>query len=560
MRHTRVTSVRWAAVCSAAITLSCATSGEQGPNLVGGSGGSTSIGTGSQGPTSGDDAGVSPPTGGASNGTGGTGSGGTPNGGETTDAGDSEPDSTVPPTTAEVTVTLRPETAITEPERINFAVPLPTSLLEDASKVAVFLGEEELPIALRALGTHPDGSVRSVQVQTELAPSEDTELRVVIGQAPSTESLELVPVSETLVTENGTQGPRVWAALPAEWLTESGVAGPQRTEASVQDTDLSAWSRVCAYEEYDVEAFLDQQDNAAVWLFDRSTVNYLGYVRRGDFGTLETAYREVSIYRDRLSENGDTADIGVPGKVGDAKYYYTQGMALHYLLTGDERFRESAERIANRVSQLWNPVYDGGFWTERHAGFALLAYVWAATISDDQADNFWSLADDAVSAYRDLQETYPAPDDDARCFAHGAEAHGEDYGYNGCSPWMSAILADGLESYARERGGQAAEDAREGIIKLGRFIAEEARDGEGRPYYWAGVHGESEVDPYDEHWGEGAYVVGMAWYYSGKQDAALKAAADELVEGFAEHGVAPHMRSANWQCRSAVAAPYYLSP
>jgi hypothetical protein len=50
----------------------------------------------------------------------------------------------------------------------------------------------------------------------------------------------------------------------------------------------------------------------------------------------------------------------------------------------------------------------------------------------------------------------------------------------------------------------------------------------------------------------------MAWFHGGKQDAALAQAADELVSGFQDHGVAPHMRSFNWQCRSAVAAPYYL--
>ena len=53
-----------------------------------------------------------------------------------------------------------------------------------------------------------------------------------------------------------------------------------------------------------------------------------------------------------------------------------------------------------------------------------------------------------------MQESFPAGygDADARCFAHTADAHAEDFGTWGCSPWMSAILADGLDAYATERG------------------------------------------------------------------------------------------------------------
>ena len=69
-------------------------------------------------------------------------------------------------------------------------------------------------------------------------------------------------------------------------------------------------------------------------------------------------------------------------------------------------------------------------------------------VSDDKAGELQTLADDAVKAYIEAQETYPAgyADQEARCFAHSADAAGEPYGYFGCSPWLSAILADGLVS------------------------------------------------------------------------------------------------------------------
>jgi hypothetical protein len=238
-------------------------------------------------------------------------------------------------------------------------------------------------------------------------------------------------------------------------------------------------------------------------------------------------------------------------------------MALHYLLTGDDRFRESAEDVAIRVQDLWSdPGYAGGsdFWTERHAGFGLLGHVWAMIVSDDLASTFRARADAAVAAYRQMQAAYPPGygDPDARCFAHTAAAHGESFGTWGCSPWMSAILADGLDQYATERGGQQAVDARASIVKLGRILARDGRGSGSKPYYWLAIGTGDVVDEYDEHWGEPAYVVAMAWHHQGRTDSSLKSAADSMISGLRAYGSAPHLRSFNWQCRSAVGAPAFL--
>ena len=70
--------------------------------------------------------------------------------------------------------------------------------------------------------------------------------------------------------------------------------------------------------------------------------------------------------------------------------------------------------------------------------------------------------------------------------------------------------------------------------------------------------GGDEIDPYDEHWGEVAYVVAMAWHWGGRTDPSLRTAADQLVAGTKAHATSPHIRSFNWQCRSAPATPWYL--
>jgi hypothetical protein len=474
------------------------------------------------------------------------------------DPDDPDPDVPDPTQPDQVTVQLAPRPGVTGTQRVNFAVPLASGKVADPANVRVLAGGTEIASGRRVLATYPDGTARSIQLQVEVDVSSTGELVVELG-APATQSLSLVAVSTLLEPADGTQGPRVWARLPAAFLAASGVVGPALTVGESTGPQKTAWDGVCDYADHDVDAFLALQGSRDVWLYDRGTAMYRGHARRGDQVTLESAYRETAIYRARITGTGTATRIGVPTAESDLKYHYTQNLAIHYLLTGDDRFRESAEDVATRVRSLWGTgAYDGRFWTERHAGFGLLAYLWASIVSDDRAAEFAANADTAVANYVAMQMAYPAPDTMARCFAHSADSAGEGFGTLGCSPWMSAILADGLDQYASERSGAAADAARGAIVRLGNAIAQDGLDGEGRPFYWQAIGGGSEVDDYDEHWGESAYVTAMAWHWGGRTDAALRATVNELMAGLADHGTAPHLRSFNWQCRSAPGTAWYL--
>jgi hypothetical protein len=463
------------------------------------------------------------------------------------DAGDPEPGSST------VEVTLTPRTGVSGTQRVNFAVPLARGQLQDPARVRVLANGVELSAARRGLARYADGSLRSVQLQVDTTVTADASLEVQLDALPATPALELAAVATTLEPSDGTLGPRVWARLPASWLVASGVTGPQVPESETAGTAFDVWDKVCDYQNHDVTEFLNLRESKDVWLYDRGTIMYRGYARRGDLDTLESAYRETAIYRQAITGSGASTRIGVPASDTDVKYHYAQNLAIHYLLTGDDRFRDAAEDIAFRIDALWTPQYGGGgqFWTERHAGFSLLAYVWARVVTDDKAAPLDQLAHDAVSAYLDVQQTYPVgwSDPAARCFAHETN----------CSPWMSAILADGLDAYATEYGGAAAASAHESIVKLGKILARDARDATGKPFYMFGVGNASDtVEEFDEHWGEPAYVIAMAWHHGGRTDASLRTAAEQLLEGLRVNGTSPHMRSFNWQCRSAMAIPYYL--
>jgi hypothetical protein len=468
-----------------------------------------------------------------------------------------------PPSGGSLTnVTLQPRTGITGTQRVNFAVPFAKGQLLDPDRIRVFDGSTELRAARRELATHPDGSLRSVQIQIDVPVSAGKVLTVRANETPATTPLTMVAVSTTLAADFG---PNVWVRLPATWLAASGVTGPTVTEASVEGTNLDAFDGSCDYQNHTITQFLSLQSSRDVWLYDRGTTMYRGYARRGDQLTLESAYRETAIYRNGLTGSDASTRIAVPTAADDLKYHYTQNLAIHYLLTGDDRFRESAEDVGQRAAALWtSPGYAGGsdFWTERNAGFALLAYVWARIVTDDMGAYFDGKADAAVDAYLAMQQTYPTSWTDlgARCFAHTDTAAAEDFaGGWGCSPWMSAVLADGLDAYATDRGGTRATNTKSAIVKLGKILARDGRDATGKPYYWMGVGSlADEIDPYDEHWGESAYVIAMAWHHGGRTDASLKTAATQVLAGHKSNASSPHIRSFNWQCRSAVATPYYL--
>ncbi len=461
---------------------------------------------------------------------------------------------------SEAMVHLVPASGVSGSQHVNVAVPFGRGWLTDATHVRVSQAGKVLPIARRVLAKHSDGSVRSVQLQFDLQVTGESDVAVQVTADVNDASLTMTSVQQLLAVSGQTESPKVWTRLPSEWLAASGVGGPLLAK-SATPSQYVAWDELCDYDKISYDSFVSQSKDSAVWLYDRPTTLYRGYFRHGDQTTLADAYKEVSMYRAGLHGTGTSTTIGLTDKADDLKYYYSQGFALHYLLTGDDRYREAAENIAERATTLYTrTVYNGsGFWTERNSAFALLAYVWASIVSDDKADRYATLADAVVSGLAETQNKTISgyTDTQARCYSHSADSHGEDYGYDGCSPWMSAIVADGLETYMHERPTAQADVAKTTLIKLGRFFAK-YRDADGKPYYWVASNGsKGEVDPDDEHWGEGAYLVSLAYYYSGKTDTSLAKALGELTTGLQKNGSAPHIRSFNWQCRSAVATSYF---
>jgi len=456
---------------------------------------------------------------------------------------------------------------------VNVGLPLADGT-PPTTPIAVRINGTIVATFSRSLATYRSGASRAFQLQFD-APATAATADVLIGTTAPTLAVAAVDslLQDEALGSAMVRTPRVWVTLPATWLTASTVAGHLLPNTQVTTAPLNAWTTLCNATQYGSSAFAPQMGTAGSWLYDRGTALYRAYAVTGSIGPLQSAWRETDLYRQRLLASSSTPPSG------DLKYNYTQNLALHYLLSGDDRFREAAETIAGRATVSgYTGAISTGFWTERHAGFGLLANVYAARVSDDQAATFRTRADTIVGNLEAIQNTalnlagapanknLPATH---RCFAHTPQAHDISEYVNldssmpatlVCSPWMSAIVAEGLEAWADDAAAADRTRGLDAIVRLGRRLTnpDNRNATGGRPHYLLGLDGANAPDDFDEHWGETAYVGAMAFHYSGRTDTTLRTNTMHFVSGFAADGSIGQLRSYNWQCRAALATPYYL--
>ena len=198
-----------------------------------------------------------------------------------------------------------------------------------------------------------EGSIRSLLIQFKADFSRQKTQRVTVSFNGSQSRVEsnFVPVSKTLIDDEGLKGPRVVAVLPADWLCASGVVGPQ-----VPAARSGAYSSYDRFVEKNFPGSLRYLDSAVYheWLFDRTTCYYKMYVRTGESKYLDAAYHAANFVRQHTKLDGPDAGIFTL-KGADLKYVYPRAMHIHYLLTGDERALECGKLMAEYCFKHQNP-------------------------------------------------------------------------------------------------------------------------------------------------------------------------------------------------------------
>jgi hypothetical protein len=366
----------------------------------------------------------------------------------------------------EVAVTLKGRALDLGNELISFGLPLPFGLLNDPRNVTVLAGDgTEITAAVRSLepwrvgGT--EGTIRSILIQfrSDFSKQKTKDIKIRFHQRRQKIEAKIESVSRSLIDEGGLKGPRVAAVLPAEWLCQSGIVGPQTPAAS--SGQYSSYDHFVEKSFPGSLAYLDS-NVFSEWLFDRTTCYYKMYVRTGDIKFLEAAYHCANFVR--LHTKLDGPDAGIFTLKGpDLKYVYPRAMHIHYLLTGDERALQVGKVMAQYCIDHQEPVYrpdliksvplgvdperGRSFWTLRHQGYGLLGILHGWEMTGDK--RYWNKARQCVDAYYRHQQQPPdghPPDGSLR-------QNWELYDPNeatfpgATSAWMMALLLDPLFHY-----------------------------------------------------------------------------------------------------------------
>ena len=351
-------------------------------------------------------------------------------------------------------------------ELVSFGLPLPEGFLADPKRVTVLNARgEEITAAVRSLepwrSGREEGSIRSLLIQftADFTRERTQRVRVVFGKARRKSMETFVPVAQTLLDADGLKGPRVLAVLPAQWLCESGIVGPQ-----VPAAESGAYTAYDQFVERNFPGSLKYINSQAFseWLYDRTSNWYKMYVRTGERKFLEAAYQAAHFLRLHTKTDGPDAGIFTL-KGADLKYVYPRAMHIHYLLTGDERALEAGKAMARYCLNNFDPVYrsanlrpvplgvdperNRAFWTPRQQGYGLLGVLHGWEMTGESV--YWDKASAAVDAYYRHQNQPPdglAPDGSLRqdwLLYDPNEAN-----FRGAtSAWMMALLLDPLFQY-----------------------------------------------------------------------------------------------------------------
>lgn len=386
---------------------------------------------------------------------------------------------------AQLTVTLIGRADGLRAETVNFALPLPPGYLHDARLVRIYNASgNELDAAVRSLEPWridgKDGSIRSIQIQfqADFTRQKTQPVKIAFGKPRRKSATRFLPVAETLIQPDGLQGPRVLALIPAKWLCDSWVVGPQVPAA--ESGPYSAYDRLV---ERNFTGSLEYIDSPTFdhWLFDRTTCWYKMYVRTGDRKYLEAAYQAAHFVRTHTKADGPEAGAFIPKGRPDLKYVYPRAMHIHYLLTGDERALQIGKIMAALILNRWDPVYRGGFWTPRHEGYGWLGVLHGWELTGDRL--YWDKARSYADALYQHQRQPPdgrPPDGSFR--QDWAQYEPSEATFQGAtSAWMMAILLDPTFHYWTLTGDQRIPEM---VLKWCDFLDRQGLQPDGRSAYY----------------------------------------------------------------------------
>lgn len=459
------------------------------------------------------------------------------------------------PPGASMTVTLVPQAEPSAGAIVSFGVPFGPDVLSDDRKIRV-LDEAGKEIAVH---TEPlahwwidakKGSLRSVLVQFEAPASRKVTLAWDKARTASREKRTPTAETRTIKTEEGFDFhvPKVLALLPTDWLCASRVAWQQ---VPASENKAAPW-----FDQHLNEQFPGSLPNIATksveaHLYDRPATYAKIYVRHGEEKHLLAALKANDFYLSKLGEDGF-----FQLKKGDHKYVYSEGSAVMYLLTGDERYRDGVLR-ALKSWALWKRIeYKGqGFWTERHAGTGLAAYLHAYELTGDPEQ--LAMAKRFFEAVYALQVSPLDGKEPDGAWLHTGESHGDGNGWT-TSPWMSALLMDSIWKLWMITGERRCPAS---LAMYARFVNTYAITPDRKGVYYmvnSPGRGKSEDPESPPHNMEACYVLALGYWLSGGTEKAYLETIQTLWPPLMKDGANRPGRKFNWRFRETSMLIWFL--
>jgi hypothetical protein len=476
------------------------------------------------------------------------------------------------PPASELKVALIPQTG--EPGRciVSFGIPFGPHWLYDHELIRVLDAEgREIPAFTKPLAhwwlDGKQGSLRSVLVQFEAVfdGSSPRQVTVLWDRARTRSRPTITPIPETqterLFQPAAGSGraesyrylcPAVLALLSPEWLCASLLAWQQ---IPISANRVAPWfdAHLAATFEGSLAGVSARRFSAH--LFDRPATYAKIYARSGEAQHLLAALQAVEFYLRHLGSDG-FFDLK-PAK--DVKYVFAEGFALMYMLTGDDRYVEGIGRALKAWPTFARIEYRGeGFWTERHHGFGMLAYLHAYELTGDP--RLLALAKRYFEAVYHMQLNPGHGGEPDGAWPHTGTSHSDGASEHWVtSPWMSAFLADAIWKYWMLTGDSRCPVS---LAMYAKFTQRHsvAPDGRSVAYLTAsGGRGKTIRRGGASHNMEAAYLLGMGYYLSGGADRSLLRTIEALYPPLMDDDANSPPRKFTWRFRETSMLVWFLT-
>lgn len=427
-----------------------------------------------------------------------------------------------------------------EARRVNvsFGVPFPKGLLADEQRLALFDNGVVIPSQRQAASRYSDGSVRAclMRFRADLLPREKKRYLLRLAEKASNRAVS-IPFE---FRDN------IFVHLPTGWYCRSGVFGPmlpaaQSTISPALEQRMAKTSGVFTGQR------LELTDNG---YYDHAHAQHVVFVRTGSHSAYFDARRWAVFHQKEHRRWLSTHKPGAPISWSRLRRMYIEGLVEDYLITGDPESREVAEALADAYSRSLAANRADFQVNERNPSFPIigLTCVYELTGEKKYLDSARQIVELAcawrdrkrggwIRVYEDKQEW-----DDPR--------------FKGGSPFMTALLMEGLIRYHRLTGD---EKARQAIVGATDWLVKECWwPNIGRPgsptfaYIQCPPPGRGEIYDLNMMFLE---MLGYTWHLTGERKY-LDVATQALAGGLKSFGA--HPKAYNQAMRSCARGLYWM--